>query len=372
MRIAILFSVILMLYILQKRIYSSKCFSKVEAALNFNTQGVFQGEKLTLIGIFSNKKLIPLWWLGIKYKVSRNLLFIEDKNENEGNDNYRKDLLFLGSYEKVTKQYNIIASKRGYYKIDELELSTGDLFANVRILRNYNCNTDIYVYPQLIDTDELNLVFNKMNGEILTKRHVIEDPFQLRGIREYSPFDSMKIVNWNATARTGDLKVNQYDYTASGDVIIFLNVERYNSWDPERIVEEGISLAASLCTQYIKYGLTVEIITNGCDSITKQPVKVSAGNNLLHNINVYENLARIDINTLSLPIAEVLDEEINPGQKGKLIILISHYFGDSVIEKFQEVRYRDYNIKWILPKEIDTKVQIEDMKDIYLWEVKDI
>ena len=37
----------------------------------------------------------------------------------------------------------------------------------------------------------------------------MEDPFEYRGIREYQPYDDMRSVNWKATAKTGDLKVNQ-------------------------------------------------------------------------------------------------------------------------------------------------------------------
>lgn len=372
MRIVLIFLIILILYWLQESIYVRNCFKRFSSSIDFSTHGVFEGEVVKLKFVLMNAKLIPLWWLGIKYNLSRHLIFNEDTNENEGNDNFRKDMFFVGSYEKVTKTYDIMAAKRGYYGIWEMEQTTGDIFGNLRVIKTLPCHTDLYVYPRLIDTMEMDIAFNKMNGEILTKRHIVEDPFQLRGIREYHPFDSMKMVNWNATARSGELKVNQYDYTASGEVLIFLNIERYNSWDPEKLVEESISLCASLCTQYLDFGMTIEVISNGCDAITGEPIEVGEGSNFNHNINIYENLARIDINKMKCSIAEVIEEKLDASRKNKVIILISHYFGESVVEAVREAKLKGYDFKWIIPKEINTKVIIDDLKDLYIWEVKNL
>jgi uncharacterized protein (DUF58 family) len=372
MRIILIFLIVLILYWLQESIYVRNCFKKFSSSIDFNIHGVFEGETVKLKCVLMNAKLIPLWWLGIKYNLSRYLIFNEDINENEGNDNFRKDMFFVGSYEKVTKIYDIKASKRGYYDIWEMEQTTGDIFGNLRVINTIPCHAELYVYPRLIDTMELNIAFNKMNGEILAKRHIVEDPFQLRGIREYHPFDSMKLVNWNATARSGELKVNQYDYTASGEVTMLLNIERYNSWDPEKIIEESISLCASLCTQYLELGMNVEILSNGCDITTDEPIEVGDGSNFNHNIHIYENLAKLNINKLKGPIAEVIEDKLDATRKNKVIILISHYFGESVENAVREAKLKGYDLKWIIPKEPNTKVTVDNLKDLFIWEVKNL
>jgi uncharacterized protein (DUF58 family) len=340
--------------------------------MKFNTVGVFAGERIKLEGIFENKKFLPLLWMSMKFYLSRNLVFDEEISENEGSDNFRKDVYFIGSYEKLTKTYDITAAKRGYYKISELELESGDIFGSVRILKNFPCNTEVYVYPELIDPLEIDIFFNKMNGEVISKRHVIEDYFQLKGIRQYEPFDSLKLVNWSATARTGELKVNQYDFTTSGEVVIILNLEKNNSWDTDEIFEKSISLASSLATKYIGYGLSVEIITNGCDTITGKPISIGLGNNMNHTMMIYENLARMEISKVSAPIADIIKEEVSSKRKRSTIILISQYFGESVEASVREIKMNGFDTKWIIPKDMKTKVDIEELNDLYVWEVKNL
>ena len=213
--------------------------------------------------------------------------------------------------------------------------------------------------------------FKSLSGEILTKRNIVEDPFQLRGIREYHPFDSIKAVNWSATAKTGELKVNEYDFTASQEVIIFLNVERYNDWDPENVVEEGIRLAASIITQYLKEGMKVGLKVNGGDLITGEQINLPAVFGINQNMHFYENLARLDTTKVLTPISNLLKEESMKQNKSPLWVVISHYYGEDLQEQINISRGQGFDIKWILPKEVSAKVEIEDHKDLFVWEVKE-
>jgi Uncharacterized conserved protein (some members contain a von Willebrand factor type A (vWA) domain) len=371
MRILLILLFIILIYWAQSSIYISNCFNKVSTNIKFKHDGIFVGEKTKLITVFANKKLMPLWWIGVKFNLSRNIVFEEEKNENQGNDNFRKDNFFIASYEKITKEYSIQAARRGYYVINEVELSSSDLLGKYRVLKNYQCNAELYVYPALIDKNDLYIKLNKMNGEILTKRHIIEDPFQLRGIRQYELYDSLKVVNWNATAKTGELKVNQFDYTVFGEVTIFLNIEKYNNWDSEAILEESISLASSLATEYLKIGMPVEIITNGCDIISGEQIQTLSGSNLVHNINIYESLARIDLNKTVNSIQNIMQEQLNEIKKRKIIYLISYFSDKSLREQFNISRLEGFDIRWIMPINKNAKAEIEDMEQVFIWEVND-
>ena len=57
------------------------------------------------------------------------------------------------------------------------------------------------------------------------RRWIVDDPFMLAGVREYQYGDSMRDVNWKATAKTGNLQVNQRDFTADRRLMVYLNVE---------------------------------------------------------------------------------------------------------------------------------------------------
>lgn len=372
MRILIVLIIVLLFYTLQRRIYSNNCFKKVTTDVKFINNGIFEGEDTKLIEVVSNKKLMPLWWLTVKYQVSRNLIFIKEINENRGNDNYRQDFFSIMPYEKVTKTLDIKGGKRGFYTIDQIELHTRDLFGINKIITSYESSANIYVYPKLIIDLELNVKFKSLTGQVLTKRNIVEDPFQLRGIREYHPFDSIKAVNWTATAKTCELKVNEYDFTVSQEVIIFLNVEKYNEWDSENVVEEGIRLTASIITEYLNQGMKVGLRVNGCDSITGQQINLPPIYGINQNLNFYESLARLDITKVSAHLSTTLKEEQVKYNKVPLWVVVSHYFGLDLQNEIDVLRKQNFDVKWILPKLKNAKVEMDDHKDLFVWEVEEI
>jgi len=365
------FIIVILFYTLQSNIYSENCFKKVDTEVRFALNGIFEGEETELIEVISNKKVIPLWWVTAKFKVSRNITFVKDSNEYKGNDNYRHDFFSVMPFERVKKTLKVKGSKRGFYTIEEIDLHSGDLFGLNQIIANYQNKTNLYVYPRLIIAQKLNVNFKSLTGEILTKRNVVEDPFQLRGIREYNPFDSLKDINWSATAKTLELKVNEYDFTASQEVIIFLNVQKYNDWDPENVIEEAIRLAASIITEYLKQGMKVSLKVNGGDLITGEQINLPPVCGLNQNLHFYESLARLDTTKVFEPMSSVLKEEQMKLNKVPLWIVVSHYFGNDLKEQINISRNKGFDVKWILPKEKNGKVDIEEHKDLFVWEVKE-
>lgn len=89
-----------------------------------------------------------------------------------------------------------------------------------------NQNTYLYVYPRYLNIDCLDVPFRKMIGTMTSRQFLYEDPFEFRGIRDYTSTDPMNSVNWTASARTGELMVNVHDSTSSQEAIIILNLKQ--------------------------------------------------------------------------------------------------------------------------------------------------
>ncbi|WP_163191995.1 DUF58 domain-containing protein [Clostridium thermarum] len=363
MRIILIMIITMGLYLLQRHFYVRNCFKKLEAEVKFSTTSIFQGEEVILTVSVSNKKIMPIWWLGVKYNLSRNLRFQEMKDGYAGIDNYCRDTFFVMAYERITKKYNLFAVKRGYYSIKEIEINSGDLFNDTRLIKKLANNTELYVYPELISLKEIDIVFNKIYGEIIAQRSLLEDPFQLRGIREYSSFDSMKAVNWKASARSGELKVNQFENTSSAGVTIILNVEKYNSYDNMEVLERAISITASLATRFMKNGIEVEVISNGRSDISGEAISVQGGSNIKRSIEIYEALATLNVDKLERPLANLIDEEIRYMRKNRVIILVSHYHNSKTLEVFMTKLLQGYSLQWIIPEGETAVAQLKDIEE---------
>ena len=82
-------------------------------------------------------------------------------------------------------------------------------------------------------------------------------------IREYMPGDGMRRINWKASARKGDLLVNEYEGENSGDAIIVLDASEQSLTGNESNntfkagVRATLSIAAAMLRQRNRVGLVL-------------------------------------------------------------------------------------------------------------------
>ena len=212
-----------------------------------------------------------------------------------------------------------------------------------------------------------------MFGTILARRVINEDPFEFRGIREYQPFDSLRSVNFKASAKTGTLKVNQHDYTSSQRVHLLLNLELETIWQYDELLEEAIRLASTLTGEFIRQGIPVSLESNGCDLITQKPVSIPAGSGPGHARTIDEALCRIDTRLrvpAFLPALHTILEEA-AGKSEDTLILISTFQRQDLIEAVRTLIEEQVPVFWIVPLHDDMELIVpEDIGDCLLrWDV---
>jgi hypothetical protein len=248
--------------------------------------------------------------------MSRHLLFDDMENAKISDDFYRNDLFNLRIYQRITRKLRFTCSKRGVYNVKSAEIISGDILARHKFTKSISCgNALLTVYPRGVNLDDAltSITHRRFLGDILTKRFIQPDPFTFRGIREYQPTDSLRSVNFNATAKTGKLMVNVNNFTVTQEVALILNLDAYSAFPSEDLFEYAISLTASLAEFYLINGIPVSFITNGQGKTTDYlnfpesvksmesdayiPVSVStesgAGQN--HSATVNEALAHISL-----------------------------------------------------------------------------
>ena len=203
-----------LLFLLQREVYKRLWNRHLTVTVAFGQDHIFQGSQGELKEIIENRKRLPLSMLKVKFKTDRHLLFDSGQGSRTTDQFYRNDVFHIGSGEKVTRTLKFQGGRRGYYHIDSASLVASDFLLTGMFLADVPAKTSLYVYPRPFDSREFRISLTKLNGEVLARRHLLEDPFEYRGIREYQPFDDMRSINWKATAKTDDLKVNQKNYTS--------------------------------------------------------------------------------------------------------------------------------------------------------------
>lgn len=357
----------LVFYWAETHFYEKYWNRNLDVTLSFSEESVMQGEKCYLSELVENRKWLPLIMLKVKFQMSRNLRFPDDDGSSVTDQFYRNDVLTVFSWQRVTRKLEFVCKKRGYYQVNGIDLVGGDLFFSKEMNESRSSNIFLYVYPKPSEIPGFLSALQKLNGEVLTKRHLLEDPFEYRGIREYMPGDEMKSINWKASARSGDLRVNQKNYTALKTVRLFINLEDGGIWRREELLEESISMAAGCALFFLQQGIQISLYSNGCDRISgnKSVVRASAGSGQMETVN--RMLARIDLSKKAQDFEKVMKEDVLSGERDVYTIFISASASDGFQELLGECRKEHMDVAWIAPlyPDMEVKVRPELMENFY-------
>lgn len=320
-----------LLVLLQRGIYMKFWSRKLLLRISFASSAIEAGEPVVVNERIENRKLLPLPVFSYEYVLARNFLVL---TETGGKRKRVKIKLALPPRRAVRNQTRIEGLPRGIYALSDIVLSAGDLFATFRGKLSVDSVTQLTVYPEKIPATKLALPFRSMLGTVLTRRLSLEDPFQLRGIRQYEIYDSMRDINWKASAKTGELKVNQHEYTTDEALILLLDLETGTEDQRETV----LSLASSLCQLFLRRGVSVALQTNGRSCFSAHPVRVRAGGGISHQTTVDEALAEIKLTASVLkPFADFLREIPEQDLARSLPVVISADQTGTSIQAFRQI-----------------------------------
>ncbi|HEY1406855.1 MAG TPA: DUF58 domain-containing protein [Spirochaetota bacterium] len=367
MTLILLFLLLVLFFHMQKRYYRAHSFDGTICSVRFSTDGIFEGETGVIRECFENRKFLPLLWLRIEYTLSW-AIRLENRKAAARGTFYTLDGLFtLFSYERRTKEYPFVAMKRGVYHVTDLSAMTGDLLNYERIIRQYEKGETLHVYPRLLTHEEIPVECTRMIGEIVSRRNLYEDLFVIRGIREYSPLDSFRRINWYASARTGELKVNEYDLTSTTRIFIYLDCDMRYARDEAVLREDCISLSATLGVEFLMKQISVGFASNGTDAFTGRGAVLSEGDGAVHRTELFRVHSRIDSSSADYP-ADPFADITFPVERQIYYIFISQDRSGAVYQKYHEVKRRGALASLIFPCDFEATKTVENLTDAIVWE----
>ncbi|MCR5099880.1 MAG: DUF58 domain-containing protein [Butyrivibrio sp.] len=361
LKILIIPIILWLLYKLEGFVWNKYWYKNLTVTLNFENESSTEGENATLSEIITNSKLMPLHILQVRFQTAVGLVFADTPNATISDNVGVSDVFAMMPYEKVTRQLTINCEKRGYYEIMRTSIVSHDLFSSDIHYINMNQNTFMYVYPKYLDAASFNIPFERMMGEVISSSSLYEDNFTFRGIREYTRGDTPQSINWKATARTGELKVNLRDHTSSQKVNILVNLEEPAFLFDEELLEDCIRIAATLSAKFIGRQIQTEINTNGLDIITGEAVKVGAGASNSHITSVNKALARIDLKKDKASFADLIEDQLSKSKSDDTTyIIVSTSQRDNAVDKIIKLSNICGHLSWFCP--LSPGMEVKDMQ----------
>ncbi len=283
------------MFLVQMVLYDKLWNRSMDVRIKFQDDSVSAGNETVLTEVVENCKWLPLPALKVKFQCSGDLKFVADGSSKVTDMYYRNDLFCMMPFRRITRSHKIRCPKRGYFGIRGIDLVGADLFMTREMVESRPGETHIYVLPSLYETEELKSAFQIISGEILSKRHLLTDPFAYRGIREYTSFDEAKTVNWKASAKSDELKVNVYDYTSISTVEIYINLADRRIVRQDERNERSISIGAYLTKVFLESGIGVSLYANGKDCIHKNILCMEENRDKDQLEHIFRMLARMDL-----------------------------------------------------------------------------
>ncbi len=235
----------------------------ITVLLRFETDALYAGEETKLYEVIENRGAMPVPVLEVGFHTRKELDFAGADNTNVSDYIYKRDIFAVLGRQKITREIPLKCTRRGHYEIREAELATHSLLYRKRLGKELESNAAIYVYPRMANVSDIMPLCERMLGTLQCAKRLYEDPFAFRTIRDYTTDDPMKTINWKASAKTGTLMVNTFDSALSQKAMLFLDVEDSGILKYQDLVEESISIAASLARRLLRRGIEVGFCFNG-------------------------------------------------------------------------------------------------------------
>lgn len=341
------------LALIQVAYYQRHALRKVSYTRSFSRRRCFAGERVELVEVLRNDKLIPVPWVRVESRVSPNLRFKSQENLDIAMDTFHKSLFFLGGYSRITRRHEIHCLKRGYYDCSAVYMASGDLFGLASMRKDFMGDAKLTVYPAIPKAEDLPESALKWQGDVVVRRWIMPDPMLVNGIREYRSGDSRKDVHWAATARTGRLQVKTHDYTVSPRVMLCLNTQIhdrvYGSMEPAEIdfLENGVNITAALAAWCCENGIDMGFCCNGEDlSSPDAAIYVAPGSGEAKLNEILEALAVLKIK-MRVGFHATLDGLISGGATDTDIVVVSAYWSESLEERAEALRKAGNSVTWI-------------------------
>jgi uncharacterized protein (DUF58 family) len=348
-------------------IYRRPILRNLNVEMAFSMPRATEGDALFLCATLTNAKWLPLPWVAVKFRVSRHLLFADRTATQVSDFYYRQDLYHILMHQRLLRRFNFVCGKRGYYRIQGLDLSCWDILMERKTSRFVDSDTHLTVYPSRLEADVLEELCTHVYGQLSSVLPMHPDPFSFRGIREYSPRDPMKAVNFKASAKgtqnPQELMVNLWEFTNNRRAVLLLNLEKHSLLHTDALDEYAIKVAASLAGRLADRHVPTRFAANGVNGLTGAGTELPEGRGYPHHESLLDALAHIDLaQGVSEPFASLL-ERLATDITDAEYIWVSTYHGADLEEAYTRLIERGIRVAWVVPRNHGLRLEKHDLRE---------
>jgi uncharacterized protein (DUF58 family) len=225
----------------------------------------------------------------------------------------------LGPRAERTWVAKVPLSRRGHFRVDPLQIRTGDPFGLFESIAGVGHGVNVVVYPRVERIPHWRLPSAELDGSHTSRERAIQTTPLATGVRPYAPGDSFNRIHWKSTARHGEIQVKEFDLEQTADAWIFLDLDAgvQAGRGDRSTVEVGIRAAASIAAKALEEGRAVGLTAAGRHTTT-----VQADRGPRQRLKVMQLLAAVEGDG-SAPLSEALVVTLPRLRRGMTAVVVT-------------------------------------------------
>jgi len=226
--------------------------------------------------------------------------------------------------------------RRGHYRIEPLQIRTGDPFGFFEASAGVGQGITLVVYPRVEALPLWRLPPASIEGAHASPERTLQTTPLATTVRPYAPGDSMNRIHWRTTARLGEIQVKEFDLEQTADAWIFLDLDaamEAGSGD-ESTTEVAVRAAASIADKALGENRAVGLTVNG-HRLTVLPADRGARQRL----KILQLLAAVEADGRT-PLDEALLTALGRLRRGMTAIVITASGDSSFIRPLAALKKR--------------------------------
>src|SRR5919107_494761 len=225
-------------------------------------------------------------------------------------------------------------TKRGHFRIEPLQIRTGDPFGFFESSASVGSGINVTVYPRLEPIPLWRLPSANLDGSQAMRERTLQSTPLVSTVRPWAPGDAFNRIHWKSTARHGDIQVKEFDLEQTADAWIILDLQRgiQAGRGEESTTEAAIRAAASIADKALNENRAVGMTVNA-----GRTAYLPADRGGRQHQKVMQLLAAVDADSAS-PLVETLIASVGRLRRGMTAVVVTASLDPSLIRPLASLR----------------------------------
>jgi uncharacterized protein (DUF58 family) len=159
--------------------------------------------------------------------------------------------------------FRVRCERWGGYAVGRIFVRARDPFGLTRWEQELDRRAPLKVYPQ---EEQMRALLQPHETQVFSGNHVAREKgegIEFADLRQFVPGDRVRRINWRASARRGQLWVNEHHAERNADVVIFLDSFAEVGQPGASTLDDALRAAASLAARYLRQKDRVGFVSFG-------------------------------------------------------------------------------------------------------------